>query len=181
MDPHSSHPDPASAAVLTVSDRGSAGLREDRSGPALAARLAELGFSVQATAVVPDERPEIAAKLRELVDGGGVALVVTTGGTGLAPRDVTPEATLEVAEREVPGLMEMARRRCGQITPLAALSRGVAVTRGRTLVVNLPGNPQAALETLDALADVLAHAVRVLTRPPEDCDQTGRAGAARLR
>lgn len=176
MTAHSSHPAPASAAILTVSDRGSAGSREDRSGPALASRLSELGFLVQATVLVPDERDQIASRLKELADERGVALVVTTGGTGLAPRDVTPEATRSVAEREVPGLMELARGRCSQITPLAALGRGVAVTRGRTLMVNLPGNPQAALETLDAMADVLAHAVRVLTRSPEDCDLTGRGG-----
>jgi molybdopterin adenylyltransferase len=169
-------PAPAAAAILTVSDRGSAGLRVDRSGPALASRLAELGFTVESTAIVADDREAVASRLRELADSMGVALVITTGGTGLAPRDVTPEATRDVAEREVPGLMELARGRCVRITPLAALSRGLAVTRGSTLILNLPGNPQAALETLDALADVLSHAVRVLTRPPEDCDLTGRAG-----
>jgi molybdenum cofactor synthesis domain-containing protein len=174
MNPNSRFAAPWPAAVVTVSDRGSAGEREDRSGPALVRRLEELGFAVTSTHLVPDERAQVADLLRDLA-AGDVALVVTTGGTGLAPRDVTPEAALDVAERQVPGLMELARRRCAERTPFAALSRGVAVTRGRTLVINLPGNPQAALETLQALEDVLPHAVRVLHRPPEDCEVTGRA------
>lgn len=164
------------AWVLTVSDRASAGLREDRSGPAVAAQLAELGFDPRGRDVVPDDRSTVSSRLKELCRRDDVHLVVTTGGTGLAPRDLTPEASLDVAHREVPGLMELARRRCAERTPHAALGRGVAVTRDRTLIVNLPGNPEAAGETLQAVAEVLHHAVAILAAAPEDCPITGRGG-----
>jgi len=164
------------AFVLTVSDRASVGARDDASGPALEGRLAELGFSVVGRDVVADGIAPVADALRRLA-ASDLALVVTTGGTGLAPRDLTPEATRQVGEREVPGLMELARRRCTETVPLAALGRGVAVTLGPTLVVNLPGNPRAARETLDAMADVLSHAVAILTRPAADCPATGRGPA----
>lgn len=164
------------AFVLTVSDRTAAGERDDASGPALEARLRDLGFSIAGREVVADGIESVGAALRRIADTG-VALVVTTGGTGLAPRDLTPEATRQVAEREVPGLMELARSRCAREVPVAALGRGLAVTMGRTLVVNLPGHPRAATETLDAMADVLPHAVSILTRPAPDCPVTGRGDA----
>jgi molybdopterin adenylyltransferase len=162
------------AWVVTVSDRAAARAREDMSGPALAQRLRELGFTVAGQDVVSDGVEPVAGLLADLCDRGAAHLVVTTGGTGLAPRDLTPEATLRVAHRQVPGLMELARQRCAQQTPLAALGRGVAVTRNATLVINLPGSPQAALQTLAAIADVLPHALQILVRPPTDCDLTGR-------
>jgi molybdopterin adenylyltransferase len=165
------------AWVLTVSDRASAGEREDQSGPALAAQLRELGMNVRGRDVVPDERDEVAHRLKALCAREDVQLVVTTGGTGLGARDWTPEATREIAEREVPGLMELARRRCAEGTPFAALGRGLAVTRGRTLLVNLPGNPGAARETLEAIADVLAHAVTMVAAPGADCEITGSGPA----
>lgn len=158
-----------------MSDRGAAGVREDLSAPRLQTRLEELGYRVLGTHMVQDGRESVSGAIRELCASGEAQLLVTTGGSGLSPRDLTPEATRAAGEREVPGLMESARRRCGEITPFAALGRGVAVTLGSTLVVNLPGHPQAACETLDAMADVLPHALKILSRTPEDCEVTGRA------
>jgi len=163
------------ARILTVSDRGAAGLREDLSAPRLQSRLEELGYRVLGTEIVGDGRDSVALALRRLCDIGDAQLLLTTGGSGLSPRDLTPEATRAVGEREVPGLMELARRRCAEITPFAALGRGVAVTVASTLVLNLPGHPQAACQTLDAIADLLPHALEILARTPEDCDVTGRA------
>jgi molybdenum cofactor synthesis domain-containing protein len=140
--------------------------------------LEKMGLEVGGCDVVADGRATVATALRDLCERHGADLIVTTGGTGLAPRDLTPEATRDFGEREVPGLMELARRRCGEATVFAALSRGVAVTRGRTLIVNLPGNPKAAEETLDAMADVLLHAIQILIAPPEDCRITGSAAEA---
>jgi molybdenum cofactor synthesis domain-containing protein len=165
----------STAWIVTVSDRAAAGTRADASGPALRERLLQLGFQIAGESLVPDDRLELARLLAGLCDRGAADLVVTTGGSGLAPRDLTPEATLDIAQRSVPGLMELARSRCVQQTPFAALSRGVAAARARALIVNLPGHPRAALQTLDAIADVLAHAVGILARTPADCDVTGRA------
>jgi molybdopterin adenylyltransferase len=150
------------AAAITISDKGYAGLREDKSGPLLAELLREQGFEVMHTAIVPDERDQIAALLRELCDARRVDLVITTGGTGAAPRDVTPEATREVIEREMPGLAELLRWQGYQITPLAVLSRGVAGLRGGTLIINLAGNPKAVREGMTILQPVLAHALQML-------------------
>lgn len=171
MDPRS-----FTARILTVSDRASAGTREDLSAPALRRRLEELGYRVLGIQVVADGRAEVAEALREICSRQDAQLVLTTGGSGLAPRDQTPEATREIAEREVPGLMEIARRRCATVTPFAALGRGMAVTVGSTLVINLPGHPKAARETLDAVAELLPHALEILSRTPEDCGLTGREG-----
>lgn len=149
-------------AVLTVSDRSAAGEREDRGGPAVTAALKHhLGWTVQETAVVPDSVPEIAAQLRAWVDAD-IHLVLTTGGTGFAPRDVTPEATRSVIEREAPGLMEAVRAYSLTITRHAMLSRGVAGMRNQTLIINLPGNPKAVKETFDVIAAVLPHALDLL-------------------
>jgi molybdenum cofactor synthesis domain-containing protein len=163
------------ARVLTVSDRRAAGLREDLSGPRLEARLRELGFEVLEREVVEDGEKPVATALRSLCHRGDTQLVLTTGGSGLALRDLTPEATRKVADRLVPGLMELARRRCCEITPLAALGRGIAAVVQRTLVVNLPGHPKAALETLNALSEVLPHALNMIASEA-DCEQTGRGG-----
>jgi molybdenum cofactor synthesis domain-containing protein len=150
------------AAVLTVSDKGSRGERVDTAGPAVAALLREAGAEVLETLVIADERAAIAAQLRSWADDGGIDLIVTTGGTGLAPRDVTPEATLDVAERQVAGIVEVMRETGRRSTHLAALSRSVAVTRGRTLILNLPGSERGARESLQAVLDLLPHAVELL-------------------
>lgn len=152
------------AAVLTVSDRCSRGERVDGSGPAVAESLRKrLGAEVVETRVVPDERDRIAACFVEWSQARhGVDLVVSTGGTGLGPRDVTPEALRSVMEREHPGLMELARLRCLAKTPRAYLSRGIAGTIGRTLVLTLPGSPRGAVENLEAIADILPHAVETV-------------------
>jgi molybdenum cofactor synthesis domain-containing protein len=147
------------AAVLTISDSSFAGTREDRSGPAVRDRLAALGWTAQVE-VLPDERPVISARLQALA--GSVDAIFTTGGTGIASRDVTPEATRDVIEREIPGLAEWMRMEGVKSTPRAILSRGVTGVRGRTLIVNLPGSPKGAVQSLDAIAGVLTHVVDLL-------------------
>ncbi len=148
------------AAVLTVSDSAAQGARADASGPAVVAALKRKGFSVAATKVVADERPVIEAALLELC--GVARLVVTTGGTGLAVRDVTPEATRAVCDRLVEGLAERMRSEGLRSTPFAVLSRGVCGIRGRTLILNLPGSPRGATESLASVIDLLPHALEVL-------------------
>ncbi len=150
------------AAVVTVSDKGYAGLREDKSGPLLRAGLEKLGVQVVFSTIVPDEKEQIAALLCELADDRRVDLVMTTGGTGPAPRDWTPEATLAVIEREMPGLAELIRIEGLKRTPLAVVSRGVAGIRGGTLIINLAGSPKAVQEGMEILAPVLIHALQML-------------------
>ena len=147
-----------------------AGARVDASGDALTARLEALGFTVERS-VVPDERTRIEAALRAGADSGQ-ALIVTTGGTGLTPRDVTPQATQAVLDYEVPGLAEAMRATGRAITPFADLSRGVVGVIGRTLVVNVPGSPKAALESFDAIAPVLEHALETLAGPFDHDERT---------
>ena len=159
---------PFIAAVVTVSDRGSRGEREDESGPAVKEFLKRAGFQVGRLDLVPDEREAIAGKLRELCRGG-FDLVVTTGGTGLSPRDVTPEATLDVIEREVPGMAEAMRRFSLEKTPHAMISRAVCGQCGRTLVVNLPGSPKGARECLEVIMPALPHALEVAAGEVGEC------------
>lgn len=149
------------AAVVTVSDRSFAGERKDRSGPLLAELLSEAGASVVATELVPDEADQIAAVLTRLADTGDIDLIVTTGGTGPAPRDRTPEASRMVIEREMPGLAEMLRWQGFQSTPRAVLSRGIAGLRGRCLIINLAGSTGAVRDGVKILSPVLAHAVQM--------------------
>jgi molybdopterin adenylyltransferase len=149
-------------AIVTISDSVVRGKRQDRSGVALRERIEALGWTVRGQAVVADEIDAIASKLTELADPAELALILTTGGTGVALRDVTPEATRKVIDREIPGLGEVMRAEGRQSTPFASLSRGLAGTRGRVLIVNLPGSPQGAVESLDAIADLIPHVVDLL-------------------
>ena len=148
--------------ILTVSDKGSRGEREDTSAPAIRELVVGTGGEVSCYKVVPDERQEIAAVLAAWCDEGGLDVVLTTGGTGLAARDVTPEATLDIAERLVPGIAEAMRAVGAQNTPMAMLSRGTAVVRAGTLIVNLPGSEKAVRESLAAIIGVLPHAGELL-------------------
>jgi len=150
------------AAVLTISDAASAGARADRSGPAVRERLEQLGWFVPVAEVLPDERPAIAARLASLADGAAADVIFTTGGTGVAVRDVTPEAARDVLDREIPGFGELMRARGRESTPLAALSRSLAGTRGRVLIVTLPGSPKGAVESLNAIVELVPHVLELL-------------------
>ncbi|MEO5925365.1 MAG: MogA/MoaB family molybdenum cofactor biosynthesis protein [Bryobacteraceae bacterium] len=149
-------------AIITISDSTVAGTRADLSGPALEAKAVELGWTVSNTLVLPDEEEHIANALRELADSEQFDLILTTGGTGLAPRDVTPEATKRVADRDVPGFGELMRSEGLKTTRFAPLSRGGASTRGTTLIVNVPGSPKGAVESLMAVAHLIPHVVDLL-------------------
>lgn len=151
------------AAVITVSDQGYRGLREDTSGPNLCRILEERGYAVVHTAIVPDEGDQIQAELCRCADSLQVALVLTTGGTGFSPRDVTPEATLAVVERLTPGLPEAMRAASMAITPKGCLSRAAAGIRKQTLIVNLPGSKKASEENLLAILDPLSHGLDMLS------------------
>ena len=157
------------ATVITVSDRASAGVYKDEAGPAVAALLSESGFEVVSSSVVPDERASIERAIRGAA-ASGVALVVTAGGTGLSPRDVTPDVTADVCDRLVPGIGEAMRAASAKVTPFAWLSRATAGTLGRTLVVNVPGSPKASVENLSAVIEPVRHGLKVLrAEGPLDC------------
>jgi molybdenum cofactor synthesis domain-containing protein len=150
------------AAVVTISDSVHAGTREDGSGAAVRSRLEKLGWRVPVNEVLPDEAGQISVLLASLADANRVSAIFTTGGTGVALRDVTPEATRAVLEKEIPGLGELMRARGLRSTPLAVLSRAVVGVRGRVLIVNLPGSPKGAVESLDAIVEVVPHVLDLL-------------------
>ena len=162
------------AEVVTVSDRSFRRERPDGSGPVVRELLEKAGYRVVRMEIVPDERREIEEVLTALADREDMALVVTTGGTGFAPRDVTPEATAAVCQRLTPGIPEAMRQASLAITPRAMLSRAAAGLRGRTLIVNLPGSPKAARENLEAVLPALDHGLVMLRGEPADCAGTGK-------
>ncbi|MGB2636925.1 MAG: MogA/MoaB family molybdenum cofactor biosynthesis protein [Candidatus Acidiferrum sp.] len=149
-------------AILTISDSVACSEREDLSGPALVARCRELGWTVDSALRCSDDSEQIRNLIRSIADTGSVDVLLTTGGTGLGPRDNSPEATLDLADRTIPGLAEEIRRAGAEKTPTALLSRGVAIIRNKTIVINLPGSPKGAIESLNAVAHLLPHAVEVL-------------------
>ena len=162
------------AAVITVSDRGFQGQREDTSGPALCAMLAAAGWTVIRTAIVPDEAEAIQRELLRCADELGAALTLTTGGTGFSPRDITPEATLAVLERQTPGIPEAMRAASMRVTPRGCLARQAAGLRGRTLIVNLPGSRKAAEENLAAVLEPIRHGVDMLLgEGSANCGESG--------
>jgi molybdopterin adenylyltransferase len=149
-------------SILTVSDSVSSGKYDDRSGPAVRQRCIELGWDTVACTVLPDDRAAIEAFLKSAADTNSFDLILTTGGTGLGPRDITPEATIAASERLIPGFPEQMRAAEAKKTPRALLSRAAAGIRGSTIIINLPGSPNGAVESLDTVADLLPHAVAVL-------------------
>ena len=155
--------------ILTLSDKGSRGERIDESGPALAAWLAERGVHTVQSRVIADEFEQIVAVLTEWADTDAADLILTTGGTGVSPRDTTPEATLQVLQRVIPGLGELMRLKSLEKTPMASLSRAVAGIRNQSLIINLPGSPKGALENLEAVWPTIGHAVEKIRGGQEDC------------
>lgn len=151
-----------SAAVITVSDKGAKGERVDTSGPALCAILQKDGWEIVHTKIVPDEREDIRQELLKCTDDLKVNLVLTTGGTGFSPRDITPEASLDVIERQTPGISEAMRAESMKITPMGCLSRGVSGIRKETLIINLPGSEKAARENLESVIKALHHGVDII-------------------
>lgn len=157
------------AAILTLSDKGARGERVDTSGPALSSWLTERGVTTVAAEVIPDEYGLIIAKLTAWADSDSADLILTTGGTGVSPRDVTPEATIQVITRLIPGIGELMRLRSLEKTQMAALSRAVAGVRAKSLIINLPGSPKGALENLEAVWQVIGHAVEKIRGDNSDC------------
>ena len=158
-----------SVGILTVSDKGSRGEREDLSGPEIRQIITSLPAQVEAYDVVPDEEEMIAQKLKEYSDQKCLDLILTTGGTGLSPRDVTPEATRKVLEKEIPGIAEAMRVEGMKVTPMAMLSRAAAGIRGRSLIINLPGSPRAVRENLLVILPALQHALEKVQGDPSEC------------
>ncbi len=163
------------AAVITVSDKGFRGERADASGPMLCEILKDKGFEVVYTAIVPDETDAIQEELIKCADEKGIALVLTTGGTGFSPRDITPEATMAIVERPTPGIPEAMRAESMRITPKGCLSRSAAGIRGRSLIINLPGSPKAAKENIMAVIDPVEHGLEMLySEGSADCAASRR-------
>ncbi len=157
------------AAVVTISDKASQGLREDVSGPVIKKLLTGIGIEITQSLVVPDEMDQITGALKRLCDSNEVSLVLTSGGTGLSPRDITPEATMQVIERQVPGMAEAMRAEGLKHTPRAMLSRGLVGIRGACLIINLPGSPKGAQENLETVLPALEHALDKACGDPRDC------------
>ena len=155
-------------AIVTVSDSSFTGAREDRSGPAVRERCAALGWEVASAEILPDDQLRLAARLAELADSRTCDCVLTTGGTGIGPRDVTPEATMNICERLIPGLAELMRAKGLQFTPRSVLSRAVVGVRSGVIIVNLPGSPKGTVQSLDAIADLLPHAADVVRGAKHD-------------
>lgn len=162
-------PRPWQAAVITLSDKGAKGERRDESGPAIAKRLTEAGYEVVEQLLLADEAAPLKTQLMRLADQRQLDLVLTTGGTGFGPRDITPEATLAVAHRNAPGIAEAMRAASLAITPRAMLSRAASVIRGKTLIINLPGSPKACMECMDVFLDTIPHGMGLLRGAVEDC------------
>ncbi|HNV64973.1 MAG TPA: MogA/MoaB family molybdenum cofactor biosynthesis protein [Smithellaceae bacterium] len=160
------------AGIITVSDRASQGLREDASGPVLAQMLAVESIEVHKTLIVADEKKEIKKALKQLADSKNVDLILTTGGTGVSPRDVTPDVTLEVIEKQIPGMAEVMRRESSRATPHAMISRAIAGIRGQCLIINLPGSPKGATENLAAIMPALKHAIEKIRGDTSECAAT---------
>jgi molybdenum cofactor synthesis domain-containing protein len=156
-------------AIITLSDKGSKGEREDESGKVIREMIFRIGADVLHYEVLPDEQPLISAALTRLADSGAIDLILTTGGTGVAPRDVTPEATREVIDRALPGMAEAMRAESLRKTPHAMISRAVAGIRKQTLIVNLPGSPRAVRENLAVILPALTHAIEKIKGDPSDC------------
>ncbi len=166
---------PIRCAILTISDRSSQGIRPDTSGIALVEKVKNKNWNVVKTKIIPDEYDEIKQILMDWCDEGDIDIILTTGGTGFSPRDVTPEATSAIIERPAPGLAEAMRQESLKVTPHAMLSRATAGIRKRTIIINFPGSPKAALENLSVVAPVLPHAVELLQNSP-----TAEAGHRRI-
>ncbi|MCD7858078.1 MAG: MOSC domain-containing protein [Clostridiales bacterium] len=162
-------PRPWQAAVITLSDKGARGQREDKSGPAIAARLKENGYEVVEQLLLADDPAALKKQLMRLADQRQLDLILTTGGTGFSPRDTAPEATLAVADRQVPGIAEAIRAASLAITKRAMLSRAVSVIRGKTLIINLPGSPKACMESMDVFLDTIPHGMGLLHNEVQDC------------
>lgn len=159
------------AGVLTISDKGARGDRKDTSGPQLVQQLSEAGFIVNATAIVPDNQANISDMISKWVDHHRIDLVITTGGTGVSPSDITPEATAAIIEREIPGIAEAMRGASLKITPRAILSRGIAGIRKKSLIINLPGSESAARENLEVIIESLNHAIYKIRGGSRDCTE----------
>ena len=160
---------PWQAAVITLSDKGAAGERKDESGPAVAKRLREAGYAVVEELLIPDDAAALKLELARLCDQRRLDLILTTGGTGCSTRDTTPEATLAMADRNVPGIAEAMRAASMKITPHAMISRAASVIRGKTLIINLPGSPKACMENMDVFMDTIPHAMGLLRNEVHDC------------
>jgi molybdopterin adenylyltransferase len=160
------------AAIITMSDKGAAGQRDDQSGKTIRDMIIGIGFSADHYEILPDEKERIIASLTKLSDSGNIDLILTTGGTGVAPRDVTPDATLEVIDCVLPGMAEAMRAESLKKTPHAMLSRAVAGIRKRTLIVNLPGSPKAVRENLAVILPALPHAIEKIKGDPSECGRS---------
>ena len=157
------------AGIITVSDKGSQGKRQDLSGPAIAEMLAGAGIEIKQTLIIPDEVEQIQKTIIQFADVEKLDMILTTGGTGVSPRDLTPDATLKVLDKEVPGMAEAMRLASMKITPHAMISRAVAGIRGRCLIINLPGSPKGAMENLAAVLPALQHAIEKIKGDDRDC------------